>query len=45
MLTVQYSLYLTLEKCVKKAEKNEAFVYLLFESEQGDDRQRAVFLL
>lgn len=44
MLTVQYSLYLTLEKhCVKKTKKKEPFVYLLFESEHGNNRQRAVY--
>lgn len=38
MLTVQYSLYLTLVKrCVKKK-----IVHLLFESERGNNRQRAV---
>lgn len=39
MLTVQYSLYLTLVKhCVKKE-----IVHLLFESVRGNNRQRAVF--
>lgn len=43
MLTVQYSLYLTLEKHDVKKKKERNVCYLLFESEHGNYRRRAVF--